>query len=64
MEKIESFTNKEKEKKKKKKTLDQLFDVKAPPRTESKNKKCPKGYKVCMCNPKKPKCKKKSKSKY
>ncbi len=56
MEKIDNLLNKEKEKKKKKKTLDQLFDV--------NKKKCPKGYKICMCNPKKPKCKKKSKSKY
>jgi len=49
MEKIDNLLNKEKEKKKKKKSLDQLFEV--------KNKKCPKGHKVC-------KCKKKTKSKY
>tara|TARA_R110001592_G_scaffold22309_5_gene88890 strand:- start:814 stop:981 length:168 start_codon:yes stop_codon:yes gene_type:complete len=47
MEKIDALLNEEKEKKKKKKTLVQLFDI-----------KCPKGYKICTCNKKKPKCKK------
>lgn len=38
--------------KKSKKPFNKVFEVK------KKTLKCPKGFKVCNCNPKKPKCKK------
>jgi hypothetical protein len=47
------------EKKKRKKTEKQLFfKPKAYKNITSTEMKCPKGYKICRCNKKRPKCKK------
>lgn len=46
------------EKKERKMKVKDLFE-----KPNKKPIKCPKGHKICMCNPKKPKCKKIKKKK-